>query len=496
MLEFLKRETKVNMTYTENGAVTYETTDSACLDMFSCAGALRQASKADILARFQKAFDEDADTAMKLLFFTRDIRGGLGERRVFRTIVHWLAFVSPKSLEKNIFFFSELGRYDDLLSLFGTPAEAAMISEVKRVLTVDLAALEKGRPITLLGKWLPSINASSQKTRAQGKKLAKALDMSEEQYRKTLTKLRGAIRILENNLREKDYTFDYETQPSRALFKYRKAFFRNDGERYNAYLSAVSEGKAYLNAENVSPYELILPYLNWDYNTRSFVSISSSEAKALNATWSSLPEFPCAKDSLAVIDTSGSMYSSCAGAYPAAVALSLGLYFSERNEGVFKNHYISFSRRPQLIEIKGKTFVEKLRYVTSKSEVADTNVEAVFDLILDTAVKYHLKQKDLPKRIFLISDMEFNFCAKNAEMTNFEAAKERFERAGYKLPQLIFWNVNARHQQVPVRSNEQGVVLLSGVTPMLFSMVTSGKIDPYSFMLKVLNSPRYNGITA
>ena len=496
MLEFLKREAKMNMTLTENGAVTYETTDSACLDFFSCAGAIRQASESDILARFQKAFEEDADTAMKLLFFTRDIRGGLGERRVFRTIVNWLAFVSPKSLEKNFFQFGELGRYDDLLSLFGTPAEDAMVKEVARLLKHDLANLEKGWPVTLLGKWLPSVNASSKKTVAQGKKMARALGMSEADYRKALVRLRAAIRILENNMREKDYTFDYETQPSRALFKYRKAFAKNDADRYNAFLSDVSKGKAFLNATNVSPYELVLPYLKWNGMDRNFVSISKEEEKVVNATWDSLSEFPCAKDSLAVIDTSGSMYSSSAGAFPAAVALSLGLYFAERNEGVFKNHYISFSRRPQLIRIQGKTFVDRLRDVTSRSEVADTNIEAVFDLILNTAVKYGLKQKALPKRLFIISDMEFNSCVENASLTNFEAAKMKFLRAGYKLPQVVFWNVASRNQQVPVRSNEQGVILLSGVTPMLFSMVTEGRIDPYTFMMKVLGSRKYEKITA
>ena len=263
MLEYIKRE--ANMTLTENGAAAYESTGSECLDLFATVGALRRESDAEIITRFLRAFTENPDTAMKLLFFARDIRGGLGERRVFRVILNWLAANNPESAKKNLRFVAEYGRYDDLLSLIGTPCEKEMLAFVKEQFSKDMEAMEKDEPVSLLAKWLPSVNASNEVTRSYGKKLAKSLGLSDADYRKALSALRGRIRIIENNLREKDYSFDYEKQPSKAMFKYRKAFARNDGDRYNAFISAVTKGEAVLHADNVAPYELVAPYLSAEH---------------------------------------------------------------------------------------------------------------------------------------------------------------------------------------------------------------------------------------
>lgn len=176
--------------------------------------------------------------------------------------------------------------------------------------------------------------------------------------------------------------------------------------------------------------------------------------------------------------------------------MSLGLYFGERNTGIFHNHFIEFSSRPQLIEIKGKNFVERLEYLCSFNEVADTNVEAVFNLILNAAVRNHVPQEELPEALYLISDMEFNSCVRNASLSNFENAKRRFAEHGYKLPQIIFWNVASRNSNQPVTKNEQGVALVSGCTPRLFSMVASGELSPYTVMMEVLESERYAKILA
>ncbi|HJI91301.1 MAG TPA: DUF2828 domain-containing protein [Clostridiales bacterium] len=183
-------------------------------------------------------------------------------------------------------------------------------------------------------------------------------------------------------------------------------------------------------------------------------------------------------------------------ALPAAVALSLGLYFGERNTGIFHNHFIEFSSRPQLIEIKGKTFAERLEYLCTFNEVADTNVEAVFDLILDAAVRNNVPQEELPETLYLISDMEFNACVRNASVSNFASAKRRFAEHGYRLPQIVFWNVASRNSNQPVTKNEQGVALVSGCTPRLFSMVASGDLSPYSVMMDIIESERYAKISA
>ncbi|MBQ7357241.1 MAG: DUF2828 family protein, partial [Clostridia bacterium] len=308
MLEYLKKE--ANSTVTENGASTLATTGSDCLDLFATVGALRHADDGEIITRFIRAYSENKDVAVKLLFFARDIRGGLGERRVFRVILKWLACNEPASVRKNLTYVSEYGRYDDLLCLMGTPCEKDMLDLLKAQLDRDLAALKSGEEVSLLAKWLPSVNASSKDTVACAKKIARHLGMDDASYRKALVSLRAHIRIIENNLREKDYSFDYSKQPSRAMYKYRKAFIRNDAERYGSFIRKVSSGEIRLHADTLAPYELVEPYINtgW-YTDGSFLrEISEDEKCALNATWASLPDFGSGENAIAVIDTSGSMY--------------------------------------------------------------------------------------------------------------------------------------------------------------------------------------------
>ena len=493
MLNAIKRES--NKTYTENGAVTRVSTYSDCLNLFATVGALRKAPEQEILDRFIRAYTEDPDTAMKIIFFARDIRGGLGERRVFRTVMTYLAANEPASVKKNIEYFGEYGRYDDLLSLMGTPCEKAMLAYVAKQFAADMEALSAGGDVSLLAKWLPSVNASNADAVAMAKKIARSMKMTDRDYRKAVVGLRAKIRIIENNLREKDYSFDYSKQPSKAMFKYRAAFLRNDSERYQGFLNAVSKGEARLNAKTLMPYELVDPYLSKFWGNISLIDITDEEKNALNATWKSLPDFGGDENAIAVVDTSGSMYWTSSPT-PASVALSLGLYFAERNKGLFHNHFIEFSHDAKLIEIKGETFVDRLRYLLTFNEVADTNIEAVFDLILNAAVNNHISQDEMPATLYLISDMEFNHCVRNAGTTNFENAKNKYAAHGYKLPNVVFWNVQSRNRQQPVTMNEQGVALVSGCSPRLFSMVASGNIDPYNFMMEVVGSERYDKIVA
>ena len=247
-----------------------------------------------------------------------------------------------------------------------------------------------------------------------------------------------------------------------------------------------------MNTSNVAPYQLVAPYLNY----YGITNLSEEEKLAINTTWESLPDYGGDEDILAVIDGSGSMYSSWTQPSPASVALSLGLYFAERNKGAFRNHFITFSHAPRLVELKGEAFLDKLKYAMTFNEVANTNIEAVFQLILYTAVKNNLSSNELPSKIVIISDMEFDYCTQNADMTNLQNAKRMFEEKGYTLPELVFWNVNSRNEQQPVTKNDRGVALVSGCTPKLFSMIAGGITDPYQFMMDVLNAPRYSVITA
>lgn len=486
MLQYLKNE--ANLTHTENGAVTYQSTQSECLDLFATIGALRRESDEEITNRFLRAYAENADLAMKALFFARDIRGGIGERRVFRTILKWLAHNELQSVEKNIPYIAEYGRYDDLLALMGTKCERVVLAYIKKQLETDCKALEAGESVSLLAKWLPSVNASNEDAIRQAKRIARALGMNDAQYRKTLSALRAKINIIENNLREKDYTFDYSKQPSKAMLKYHKAFLRNDGDRYDAFMSRVAEGTEQLHTGALMPYEIIHPF---------FVNggVSDEERKAIDATWNAQEDFTDGENALVVIDGSGSMYGG-SDPIPATVALSLGIYYAEQNTGAFHNHFITFSENPRLVEIKGKDIFEKVRYCHQFNEVANTNIQRVFELVLKAAVKNHVPQEEMPSKIFIISDMEFDYCTEDCSLTNFEYAQKLFSEHGYQLPDLVFWNVSSRNRQQPVSVNDQGVALVSGCNARIFSMLKSGILSPYAVMMDVLGSERYAAIVA
>ena len=400
-------EDAANKTYTENGAVTLETTGDCCLDLFATVGALRHVSEEEICLRFQRAWAEDRDLAMKILFFARDVRGGLGERRAFRVITRWLADYAHTSVAKNISNIPEYGRYDDLLSLLATSCEADALRFIAVQWEKDMKALESGEPVSLLGKWLPSVNATNADTIAKGKKVAKYLKLRPVEYRKALTALRKRIHILENNLRIKEYNFDYAKLPSKAMYKYRAAFLRNDEARYHEFLNKVEKGEAQMHTDSLTPYDIVASVLDNSSRWKPDVKAANAqERKALDVTWKALPDYTCGENALVVVDGgSGSMYGY-GNPMPAAVALSLGIYFAERNRGQFQNHFITFSEHPRLVKIKGNDIVDKVMYCESYNECANTNIEAVFRLILTAAKIHQVPQEEMPSRIYIVSDME------------------------------------------------------------------------------------------
>lgn len=432
MLNFLKKE--ANKTETLNGATTYISSGKYCLDLFASIGASRNLDEKEIVKRFHRAFCEDKNLAMKILFYARDIRGGLGERKVFRTIIRNLPRTSRSALVKNIQYIPEYGRYDDLLEIMDTSCKKEVVAFIKEQLQKDIANIESDN-LSLLAKWLPSINATNIQTVKLGKRLAQCLNMSEKEYRQTLSKLRAKIKIIENNLREKDYSFDYSKQPSKAMFKYKKAFIRNDKERYEEFLNKVQSGAVKMNTGTLYPYDIVRSIIHGG-------ELSDEEKKSLDVTWNALPNYTKDENALVVVDGSGSMYWG-GNPQPAEVAQSLAVYFAERNTGLFKNHFITFSENPRLIEIKGDDIYNKIRFCIGFNECANTNIQKVFELILKTATKNKLSQKDMPETIYIISDMEFDSCTVDADLTNFEYIKKKFNEKGYKLPRLVFWNVNS-----------------------------------------------------
>lgn len=485
-----------NESVTENGAVGYRTTGKALLDINFAVASLRSANEGEIARRFQAAFLENKVLAMKWLFFARDVRGGLGERRLFRTAMKYIAKYEPEMARKVVGLIPEYGRYDDLWSLLDDNELRPYVVEfVSQQLAEDVANSRNRKPISLLGKWMPSANASSATTKRYAKILRNALEMKESEYRRTLSALRRYTDVVEVKMSAKMWgEIDYEAVPSRANLIYNGAFLRNDEERRRAFLASLEKGEARINASTLFPYDIVHQYCSGGYG-RSPKSYDAT----IEALWKNLPDLVqgCG-NTIVVADGSGSMMSrvGSSGVTALEVANSLAIYFAERSSGEFKNKYITFSSRPQLVDFsRGQSLRDKISIALGHSEISNTNIEAVFDLILNTAIRNNMRQEDIPANILIISDMEFD-CATTGRIgaNLFKTIEAKYRGHGYKLPRLVFWNVNSRTNTIPVRENDMGVALVSGFSVNICKMVMSGKTDPFECLLETLNTPRYQPV--
>ena len=494
-----------NVSVTENGAVGYRTTGKELLDLNFAVASLRKMSDQEVAKRFKKAFCENKILAMKWLFYARDIRGGVGERRLFRVVLKDLVQSNPEMVVPVINLIPEYGRYDDLWCLLdNAEAAQAVYQIVDKQLKQDWDNMAAGKPISLLAKWMPSINASSAQTKEYGKKLCKALNMTEREYRKALSKLRKYLDVVEIKMSDKNWSeIKYEAVPSRANLIYNSAFLRNDEARRREYLGKLEKGETKINASTLFPHDIVHKYSEvsgW-YGGR----LKAKDA-AIEALWKALPN--TANDcgnTIVVADGSGSMtcrVDSNSSVTALEVANALAIYFAERSSGQFKDKYITFSENPQFVDMSNcNSLHDKLQKALAHNEVANTNIEKVFDLILTTAVNNHMAQEDLPKNVLIISDMEFDSCAScgnnsgwgfNRPTTKlFDVIAQKYAEHGYKLPRLVFWNVNSRTGTIPVKENDLGVALVSGFSVNIAKMVMSGKTDPYECLLETLNSERY-----
>jgi hypothetical protein len=475
----LKEE--INKVLTENEDTAYKTTGSYCLDFFSLVGGLRHHYE-DAMNLFIRAYYENPITAIKLLFYTRDIREGLGERNTFRFLFNYLCNFQPDVAKQIVEYVPLYGRYDDLLGCLHTKVEDTAIDLIQKQLFIDEENYKEGKSVSLLSKWLPSCNTSSCETRKMAKYLVDKLQMREEDYRKMLSRLRKG-RILENYLREKDYTFDYSKQPSQAMYKYSQAFLRNDEQRYQNYLTEVSEKKKSLKCATLYPYQLIRDInLNsiWDTNK----PMDKNKRNVLNTTWASFDRKNLSGKTIVVLDGSGSMYEGV-NPRPIDVALSLAMLFSEQLEKPFQDTFITFSEKPQLVKMKGKDFVDRAIYASTFCEAANTDIAKVYELILTTAINHHIAKEKMIDRLVIISDMEFDYCTKNS--SSYSYYKNAFEAAGYDMVEVVFWNVNTRTPHLPITCNDKKVKLVSGASPHLFEMVCKNEVlNPYDFMMECL----------
>lgn len=499
-----------NVSITENGAIGFRTTGKELLDINFAVASLRKMSDKEVAKRFMKAFCENKMLAMRWLFYARDARQGIGERRLFRVVMKHLIESNPEMVIPVINLIPEYGRYDDLWCLLDNEESAKVIYQiVDKQLKEDWDNMSTGKPISLTAKWMPSINASSEKTKEYGKKLCKALHMSEREYRKALSKLRKYLDVVEVKMSNKDWSeIKYETVPSRANLIYNNAFLRNDEVRRREYLGKLEKGETKINASTLFPHDIVHKYaIHYGWKC----SLDQKDA-TIEALWKALPDTVngCG-NTIVVADGSGSMTTQVdrsSSVRALEVANALAIYFAEHSSGQFKDKYITFSERPQIVDFSNATSLhDKLQIALAHNECANTNIEKVFDLILDTAIKNRMKQEDLPQNILIISDQEFDGCAscgnnnsswdfKKPSQRLFNVIAKKYAAVGYRIPRLVFWNVDSRTGTIPVKENELGVALVSGFSVNIAKMVLSNKLDPYECLLETLNSERYAPIEA
>lgn len=476
---------KGNEAKTANGDKAFRSTNSSVLDFYSRAGAIRTLPVKDKIRIFNNAFAEDKLLALKALFNLRDVRGGAGERQTVREILKYLAESETEVLKKNLENVVEFGRWDDLLVFFGTPLEGAVLELFKKTLIKDMNT-PKDQSISLLAKWISSENASSKTSRDEAIKIRKYLGISSRDYRKMLSGLRSRLRIVEKDMSSKLFgKIDYAQVPARASMIYRNAFKAKDADRYASFQTKVEKGEVKINVMGVNPYELM-------YKART----SSAGEKTLDLQWKALPNyFKDGVKAIAIADTSGSMETPLGPNTKATcmdVSIAMAVYMAEKNQGDFGGMFITFSSRPTLHKLTGLTLKDK--YYNIPKIVDNTNIVAAFDLLLSVAVKNNIPKEEMITHTYVFSDMQFDQADCSGYKSSFETIKAKYERHGYNMPHVVFWNLNGSYGTSPVTSEEKGVTLVSGFSDKIFEGVMKGN-TPMDNMLEVLNSKRYEKVT-
>ena len=441
---------------TDNGAVTHSTSQDYCLDMFFLAGASRNMSEKDIITVFERAFAQDNQLAAKILFWSRDARGGAGERRFFQIIMKHLASVYPDVLDQLMIHVPEFGYWKDVF-VIERPTD--------NNLNWLMHQLEESPNANLLAKWFP-------RKGLWFSAMHKYLKITPKEFRK---KLVGMTRVVETQMCNRDWSaIEYSKVPSVAMNRYRTAFFKHDGERMTQFISDVKSGKANINASVLFPHQL-------------YQAICAGEnADAVEAQWNALPDYMADSTEriIPVCDVSGSM-----SGLPMDVSVSLGLYISERNKGVFKDAFITFSEAPEMEYLEG-TLSQRMRQLDSANWGMNTDLQKVFSLVLDSAVRANVPESEMPTKILIISDMEFDEGTRGS--TNLDAIRAKYNHAGYAMPEIIFWNVNGRIGNSPANVQDSGVGLVSGFSPSILKSILKGKVyGPRELMLDTVMAERY-----
>lgn len=478
----MKEESK--FTRTENGAVALNTTNDARLDLFGTIGALREADENRITTLFSEAYAQDKLFATKIAFYARDIRCGLGERKTFRTIIRYMAEHHPEALRPNLDLVGVFGRYDDLYELIGTPLEDDMWKTMKNQFEEDLKNLNDGKAISLLAKWIKTADASSAKTRKLGILTAQKLGYPVYNFKRIVRSMRKRIGVVESLMSAGKWSeIKYPEVPSRAMMIYRRAFAKHDPDRFSEFINKADKGEVKINASTLYPYDIVEKILYGKENN-----------KVLEAQWKALPDYvEKGTNALIMADVSGSM--SWNGGRPLATAIGLAIYFAERNVGAYHNLFMTFSSKPQIVALKGETLHQKIINVAKANWGNSTNLKAAFEKVLDIAEENNISQEEMPKAIVVISDMEIDCCG-NKDWSFYDKMANKFQKAGYIIPNVIFWNVNSRHDVFHADATRKGVQLASGQSVTVFKQILQNLgYNPIEAMENVINSERYDCIT-
>lgn len=506
------KKVQSNVSVTENGMQGYKTTYHPLLDMNFKVTSYRKLTNEQICKDVDTIIAEqgDAKYLLKFLFMVRGVREGLGERRLFRVALKHLLFnasfdnkdeIIKDLIKKQIV---EYGRYDDLFIFIGTVYQDYMIETVLNQLKKDYANMEAQKAVSLLAKWMPSENTSSVETRKLAKIFIKSFGASAKEYRQTLSALRAYLKVTETYTSANEWDkIDYNQVPSKANLKYKDAFLKHDEERRRDYLAALrvgvdKEGKAVkINSSVNFPHEIVNKYAptsGWSLRLNPY-------DEALEQLWKNLKQKDGLNNTIVVRDGSGSMTSTIGSGSTTAldVSTALAIYCSEHLNAEFKDKFLTFSAHAKLIDLSGETNLHnKLQRVFREDDCANTNIEDVFNVILDTAVNGNVAPEDMPAQVLIISDMEFDGAYGgnrfNGTSNVFKKAATKYANAGYKLPKLVFWNVCSRTNTIPVTQNENGVILVSGFSVNTLNMVLNGKTDPFLSLVDELDTKEYAAI--
>ena len=497
-------ENKSNWKLTENLAPARTTTGNSLIDLFAVIGAMRERPEADIISMWESAYRENPELAVRMIFYAGDIRGiGLGERRTFRILIKHLANIHPAIMRKNIENIPYYNRWDSLYELVATPCEHDMWNLVRTQWLEDFGNMKHNKPISLMAKWLASVNASSKKTCMLGHKTARELGLSESMYRRALSKLRAYLKIVEKSMSAQEWaTIEYSAVPSYAMKNYSQAFARHDRDRFSSYKESLEQkiadgtiSQKDIKSATLFPYDLVRKYIDNDTSDWFRSNYIGPYDTITEAQWKALPDYLDEEANVVVMaDVSGSMYSP--NYQPISASLGLALYFAQHNKGIYHNKYMTFTDHPSFLTInENASLRDQLAQAWSEGVGYSTNLERAFMYILDTAIENNVKPEEMPKALVVVSDMEIDPFFRGYKLDFLEEMTRRFHKAGYSIPRILLWNVSARSNTFHAKSTNPNVVLASGYSASAFTSIVKGiNKDAYEVMYDTLMDAQYDRV--